>query len=257
MKFMQKKKLMFKHKFVAVSVVFACFPICINAQETEEKEESLIEVIQVNARKKVESIQDTPLAVSAFTGEGLRDRALGDISQIDQIVPNMTFDSTAPISGSSNAASVFIRGIGQSDFALTADPGVGIYLDGVYIARSTGSVFDSMDIERIEVVRGPQGTLFGKNTIGGAISVTTTKPDEIFRGGIETMYRSLKICLLDYLSRQMKKMAMQNAFLQDNHLEAKTNMRRALLLDGMQQTHLHLTSPLIIVAPTKNHQHPL
>lgn len=186
MKFMHKKKLMFKRKFIAASVAFACFPICISAQETEEKEELLIEVIQVNARKKVESIQDTPLAVSAFTGEGLRDRALGDISQIDQIVPNMTFDSTAPISGSSNAASVFIRGIGQSDFALTADPGVGIYLDGVYIARSTGSVFDSMDIERIEIVRGPQGTLFGKNTIGGAISVTTTKPDEIFRGGIET-----------------------------------------------------------------------
>jgi len=186
MGFINKKKITFKRNFIAFSVALACVPINAGAQVIQDpSQESLIEVIEVNARKKVESIQETPLAISAFTGEGLRNRSLGDISQIDQIVPNMTFDSTAPISGSSNAASVFIRGVGQTDFVLTADPGVGVYLDGVYIARSTGSVFDSMDIERIEVIRGPQGTLFGKNTIGGAISVTTAKPDEIFRGGIE------------------------------------------------------------------------
>jgi iron complex outermembrane receptor protein len=161
--------------------VMICQSFTVYAQDAE----SLIEIIQINARKKTESIQESPLAVSAFTGEGLKNRALGDISQIDEYVPNMTFDSTAPISGSSNAASVFIRGIGQTDFVLTSDPGVGVYLDGVYIARSTGSVFDSMDIERVEIVRGPQGTLFGKNTIGGAISVTTAKPDEEFSGSAE------------------------------------------------------------------------
>ncbi|MCL2913262.1 TonB-dependent receptor [Shewanella corallii] len=144
-----------------------------------------MEVIEVSARKKVESIQETPLSIAAFNQDSLKSRGIGDISQVADFVSNLTFDSTAPISGSSNAASVFIRGVGQSDFVFTSDPGVGIYLDGVYIARSTGSIFDSMDVDRIEIVRGPQGTLFGKNTIGGAISVVTKKPDEEFSGGAE------------------------------------------------------------------------
>ncbi|MFT6898277.1 MAG: iron complex outermembrane receptor protein [Paraglaciecola sp.] len=156
-----------------------------NAEIAEEAKGHVIEVIEINARKRVESIQESPLAVSAFTGDALKNRGLGDISQMDQFVPNLSFDTTAPISGSSNTSSVFIRGIGQTDFVFTSDPGVGIYLDGVYIARSTGSVLDSMDIERVEIIRGPQGTLFGKNTIGGAISVTTARPDEEFRGAVE------------------------------------------------------------------------
>ncbi len=144
-----------------------------------------LEEVVVTARKREESLQDTPISVAAFSGEELQARSLGDVSQIDQFTPNLTFDATAPISGSSNAASVFIRGVGQTDFVFTSDPGVGIYLDGIYIARSTGGVLDSMDVERVEVLRGPQGTLFGKNTIGGAVSVTTAKPDDEFRGEVE------------------------------------------------------------------------
>src|SRR3546814_17709890 len=75
-----------------------------------------------------------------------------------------------------------MRGIGQSDFYPQVDPGVGIYLDGVYISRTTGAVLDAVDIGQIEVLRGPQGTLYGKNTIGGAINITTRQQDNDFRG---------------------------------------------------------------------------
>jgi iron complex outermembrane receptor protein len=115
-------------------------------------------------------------SIQAFSGIELEERTAGDISQIGDFTPNLEFDSTSPISGSSNAAVVFIRGIGQTDFVLTSDPGVGVYLDGVYISRAMGGVLDLLDIERVEVLRGPQGTLFGKNTVGGAISVITKKP---------------------------------------------------------------------------------
>src|SRR5690606_3921962 len=96
--------------------------------------------------------------------------------------PNLEFSSSAPIGGAGNAAILFMRGIGQTDFLITTDPGVGIFLDGVYIGRSVGGVFDVMDFERIEVLRGPQGTLFGKNTIGGAINLISAKPDGTFGG---------------------------------------------------------------------------
>src|SRR5690606_8039948 len=72
---------------------------------------------------------------------------------------------------------IYIRGIGQQDWALATDPGVGMYVDGVYVARSIGAVLDMLEVERVEVLKGPQGTLFGRNTIGGAISITTKKPD--------------------------------------------------------------------------------
>ena len=95
------------------------------------------------------------------------------------------FNASAPISGSSATASVFIRGIGQNDYTLVTEPGVGIYVDGVYIACSVGGALDLVDIERIEVLRGPQGTLFGRNTIGGAISITPKKPNEELGGKIQ------------------------------------------------------------------------
>jgi len=100
-------------------------------------------------------------------------------------MPNVTFSTTAGNSGSSNAAVVFIRGVGQDDIFPTIDPGVGIYLDGVYVSRTLGSVFDTADLAQVEVLRGPQGTLFGKNTIGAAIQITTTKPADKFGGYAE------------------------------------------------------------------------
>ena len=138
----------------------------------------MLEEIVVTAQKRAESLQDTPVAVTAFTAATIESYGMDNISQIAEFTPNMTFDTTAPISGVSSGAVVFIRGIGQTDFSLTTDPGVGTYIDDVYSSRSIGGVLDVLDVERIEVLRGPQGTLFGRNTIGGAISITSRRPAE-------------------------------------------------------------------------------
>lgn len=137
-----------------------------------------LEEITVTARKREENLQSTPIAVSAFTEKELEYRQISSTDGLSDITPNLTFDSAAPSSGSSSAAQIFIRGIGQTDFTAVTDPGVGLYIDGIYMARSVGNVLDFLDVERIEILRGPQGTLFGRNTIGGAISIHSKRPNE-------------------------------------------------------------------------------
>ena len=149
---------------------------------------SQIEEIVVTAQKREENLQDTPIAITAFTEEALEGRMINDISKLADFTPNVIFDTTTPISGLSNGAAVFIRGIGQLDFAMTTDPGVGTYIDGVYSSRAVGGVLDVVDIERIEILRGSQGTLFGRNTIGGAINITTKRPAEEFGGMVEATF---------------------------------------------------------------------
>jgi iron complex outermembrane receptor protein len=144
-----------------------------------------LEEVVVTARKREESLQDTPIAVSAFTERELEVRQIEGTDRLGDITPNLTFDSAAPSSGSSSAAQIFIRGIGQSDFTPVTDPGVGLYIDGVYMARSVGGVMDFLDVERIEILRGPQGTLFGRNTIGGAISIHSKRPEPGNSGSIQ------------------------------------------------------------------------
>ena len=136
----------------------------------------VLEEMLVTARKREERLQDSPLSVSAFSEEQLMLDQITSTSELNRITPNLTFDSNAPTSGHSNAAQIFIRGIGQQEFLGVSDPGVGFYVDGVYYARTTATIFDLADIERVEVLRGPQGTLFGRNTIGGAIAIHTRKP---------------------------------------------------------------------------------
>lgn len=150
----------------------------------EDKSFALEEVV-VTARKREESLQDTPISITAFTSNSLEALQVDNISQISSATPGLTFDSSTPISGSRVSSSIFIRGVGQTDFTLVSDPGVGLYVDGVYVARSVGGVLDVVDVERVEVLRGPQGTLFGKNTIGGAISIVSKAPAEEFGGSIE------------------------------------------------------------------------
>ncbi|MBW7835496.1 MAG: TonB-dependent receptor [Sphingomonadales bacterium] len=133
-----------------------------------------IEEIIVTARKREESLQTVPLAVTAIRAEDLEVRSVRNIADVLRLAPNVTFASGGAAGGS--AAQVYIRGVGQGDFAITSDPGVGIYVDGVYLGRSTGSLLDVLDLERVEVLRGPQGTLFGRNTVGGAVSFTSQKP---------------------------------------------------------------------------------
>jgi iron complex outermembrane recepter protein len=140
-----------------------------------------IEEIVVTAQKRSESIEKVPIAISAFTAAALKERAVGDVSALSAISPNVTLDSSTPFSGSSAVLGASIRGIGVADFAFNIDPAVGVYVDGVYLARSVGANQDLLDVDRIEVLKGPQGTLFGRNTIGGAISIVTHDPGRDFR----------------------------------------------------------------------------
>jgi iron complex outermembrane recepter protein len=155
------------------------------SQAHEAEGGTALEEITVTAQRREERLQDTPIAVTAFSAAAITRLGVTNIAELAERAPNVHFDFTAPISGASNAAGVFIRGIGQSDFALTTEAGVGTYVDGVYMSRSLGGVLDVLDIERMEVLRGPQGTLFGRNTIGGAISITSAKPTDQFSGESE------------------------------------------------------------------------
>src|SRR5688572_31049348 len=118
--------------------------------------------VTVSARKREETLQEVPVAVTAFTAEALDKLAVDDLGDLDAQVPNLTIYAAR---GSSSTVTAYIRGIGQADPLWGVDPGVGIYLDDVYIARPQGALLDVLDVDRIEVLRGPQGTLYGKNTI--------------------------------------------------------------------------------------------
>ena len=125
-----------------------------------------LDSVKVTARKREETLQDVPVAVTAFTPETLDKLNIKDLGDLDAQVPNLTVYAAR---GSTSTVTAYIRGVGQADPLWGVDPGVGIYLDDVYIARPQGALLDVFDVERIEVLRGPQGTLYGKNTIGGAI----------------------------------------------------------------------------------------
>ena len=150
-----------------------------------------LEEVVVTARKTAESLQDTPISVTALSGDRLEDMGLSRITKLQNVTPNLVFQNSPSYSGAGNNAAVYIRGVGQKDFIPTIDPGVGIYVDEVYLGRSAGAVLDMIDIQQVEILRGPQGTLFGKNTIGGAISITTTKPNDEFGGKFEVKVGTL------------------------------------------------------------------
>jgi iron complex outermembrane recepter protein len=133
--------------------------------------------IIVTARRRAETLQDAPLAISAFSPEILEDRQIHQTSDLEQVTPSLQFKPAGQLSGNTAAAVVFIRGVGQLDPTAAVDPGVGVYLDEVYLGRAVGGSLDFGDIGGVEVLRGPQGTLFGRNTIGGAILVRTREPE--------------------------------------------------------------------------------
>ena len=156
----------------------------ITAPNAAAQDGAGLEEITVTARKREESLQDTPISITAFSGDALEQQHITSLDGIAAMTPNTVIDTGTSFSGSTTSSAAFIRGIGQIDFTLVSEPGVAIYLDGVYIPHSLGSLLDLVDIERVEVLRGPQGTLFGRNTIGGAINVTTRKPDDTLNGDV-------------------------------------------------------------------------
>ena len=130
------------------------------------------DVIIVTARRREERLIDVPVAVSAFTGEQLAQRGALDLTDVALAVPNVTLEASR---ATNSTLSAFIRGIGQQDPVSGFEQGVGIYLDDVYLNRPQAAVLDIYDVERIEVLRGPQGTLYGRNTIGGAVKYVTRR----------------------------------------------------------------------------------
>jgi iron complex outermembrane receptor protein len=135
--------------------------------------DEVLQEVVVTAQKREQPVQDVPIAISALTGDAITTRGIPDLEGLANEVPGVQF--TKSDQGGNNAG-IYIRGIGQFDWLPTFDPGVGLYVDGVFLARTSGGLLDLTDIDRVEVLRGPQGTLFGKNTIGGAISIYTKEP---------------------------------------------------------------------------------
>ena len=129
-------------------------------------------VITVTARRRAENLQDVPIAVTAFSGEALERQGATDITDLNDTTPNVTLETSR---GTNTTLTAFIRGVGQQDPVAGFEAGVGLYLDDVYLNRPQAAVLDIYDVERIEVLRGPQGTLYGRNTIGGAIKYVTRR----------------------------------------------------------------------------------
>jgi len=158
------------------------------AQDSASSSNSGIAEIVVTAQFREQSLQDTPLAITAVNAAMLEARSQTDVAQIADQAPNVTL---RPLGGSFGPAmGASIRGIGQYDFNPALEPGVGIYIDDVYYSSLTGAQFDLLDLERVEILRGPQGTLFGKNSIGGAIRLISRKPEGDGSGFMQATYGS-------------------------------------------------------------------
>lgn len=165
-------------------VVELSVPAEIEEAPVEAEQPGLSDIV-VTAQRRSTNLQQTPISITALTSEGLRERSANDVSGVTDSTPNVQLVTSSQASGGSNFAQLFIRGVGQTDFYITKDPAVGLYVDGVYLARAPGALLQLLDVERVEVLRGPQGTLFGKNTAGGALSIITKRPEGEFSGVAE------------------------------------------------------------------------
>lgn len=178
---------MIRHMMSAAAILLTstavgCFlPAVAMAQEaTQPDQASSVDDVVVTAQRREERLIDVPLSVSTLGGEALQRAGVADISGIGGYIPNIQINQTV---GGAFGPLISMRGLAPSaDTSLGRDQPVGMYIDGVPIAKSTGAAFDTVDLERIEVLRGPQGTLYGKNTIGGAVNLVTRRPTGVFGG---------------------------------------------------------------------------
>ena len=162
-----------KMSVLATAVALAVTGQVANAQNApEKKRQATLEVVEVTARRTTENLQEVPVSVTSLGAEALSDAGVSVLTEIQQFSPNTTLQNSR---GTNSTLTAFIRGVGQQDPLWGYEPGVGIYMDDVYVARPQGAVLDLLNVERIEVLRGPQGTLYGKNTIGGAVKYVTKR----------------------------------------------------------------------------------
>ena len=156
------------------------------AQEGASRGNSaLLEEVVVLARKREESLQNVPIAISAFGAEQLTALKIRDLTNLAVGMPNVALDEIGTTRGTANFS---IRGQGIASSILSIDPSVGVFIDGVYLGVNNGIIYDTFDLESIEVLRGPQGILFGRNVVGGAVLMNTKKPPEQFEASIRSTY---------------------------------------------------------------------
>lgn len=170
---------------IAAGVASLAVSPVVLAQDQEAEEASVFEEVIVTATKREQSIYEVPVAITAFTEETMERQGITDLTDVGKFVPNLNV--TGFSAGHTSSTNAFIRGIGLQDHLITTDPGVGVYVDGVYLGRQVGQNWSLANIERVEVLRGPQGTLYGRNSIGGAINIITRKPGDE-RGGRVKVY---------------------------------------------------------------------
>jgi iron complex outermembrane receptor protein len=169
----------FARRLLTLALMPLIYPVGL---ATAQESGMVLEEVIVTARKRQENLQETPLAVTALGATELRDAGIRNLYDLNQIAPNIEVQSA---NGNAPLANIYIRGIGQRNTGANIDSGVGIYIDGVYIGRPDGALLDINDIQSLQVLRGPQGTLFGKNTTGGALVFSTNRPSEEFEGSVE------------------------------------------------------------------------
>ena len=155
----------FRYIFMALPLAFA---ISVNAQSA-----GVLEEVVVTAQKKEENLQDTPIAITAITESTIDDLDIANVVDLAGMAPNVHIINTP---SNNTAATIAMRGGVTINPAITWEPTVGMYLDGIYLGKGQGSIFDVVDLERVEILRGPQGTLYGRNTLGGAINLISKKP---------------------------------------------------------------------------------
>ena len=171
---------------VTLSVALGCGIGGAIAQEAPNQEPVLLEEVVVTAQFREEGLQKTPVAITAINGEQMAARGMTRITDINAFAPNVLATPAAAAYGP--AAQFYIRGVGQNDSTFAFEPGVGIYVDDVYNGILLASTFDLLDIDRVEVLRGPQGTLSGKNSLGGSVKLFSKKPDGDGGGFVEATY---------------------------------------------------------------------
>lgn len=169
-------------RFVLVPLAAAIASSSVIVPTFAQDRVTALEEVIVTAQRRETMLQETPIAVTAFTSEKIEDLGIFDMTDIGSLAPNTNIQKQP---SSNSNMSIFIRGVGSGETALLVDPKVSFYVDGVYMSKTVGAVFDIVDMESIEVLRGPQGTLFGRNSTGGAINVTTVKPSGELGGTVE------------------------------------------------------------------------
>ena len=176
------------HFAALFGALLAAGSVAAQEQTTDQNEsERGIEEVIVTAEFREASLQETPIAITAFTGDMLVDRAWTSLAEVTNKSPNV---SLKPGGQARSGMMAYIRGIGQSDFIAALEPGVGVYVDDVYFAQLTGSLLELLDVDRVEILRGPQGTLSGRNSIGGAIKMFTKKAGEGHPGYVRVGFGS-------------------------------------------------------------------